>query len=145
MLIVAGSGLIGRYLYARIHHGLYGQKATLNELRSEAERLKNDSAGAGKLLPEFAERLDDAEARINRGVPLVPKAFSAAILFGLGRWNLRHYAHKTLKGAAAESAAIAAHRATLAQTMGAGSSAPCWRAREAKPLAPPTVVADIGT
>ena len=114
MLIVAGSGLIGRYLYARIHHGLYGQKATLAELRSEAERLKTENSGAGRLLPEFAARLDAAEARINRGVPLVPKAFSAAILFGIGRFGLRRYAHRTLKGAAAESAAIAEHRATLA-------------------------------
>jgi len=35
MLIVAGSGLIGRYLYAKIHYGLYGQKATLKELRQD--------------------------------------------------------------------------------------------------------------
>ena len=34
MLTVAGSGLIGRYIYSRIHHGLYGSKATLSELRA---------------------------------------------------------------------------------------------------------------
>ena len=29
MAIVASSGLIGRYLYTKIHHGLYGRKANL--------------------------------------------------------------------------------------------------------------------
>ncbi len=32
MLIVAGSGLIGRYLYRQIHHGLYGEKIRFKEL-----------------------------------------------------------------------------------------------------------------
>jgi len=31
MLLVAGSGIIGRFLYTRIHHGLYGRKATFEE------------------------------------------------------------------------------------------------------------------
>lgn len=33
MLIVASSGLIGRYLYAKIHEGLYGRHVELGELR----------------------------------------------------------------------------------------------------------------
>ena len=32
MTLVAGSGLIGRYLYSKIHYGLYGRKITLQEL-----------------------------------------------------------------------------------------------------------------
>ena len=39
MLTVAGSGLIGRYIYAHIHHGLYGRKLELGELRESAENL----------------------------------------------------------------------------------------------------------
>ena len=44
MLTVAGSGLIGRYIYAHIHHGLYGRKLQLGELRARAESLH---AGSG--------------------------------------------------------------------------------------------------
>ncbi|MFA5939618.1 MAG: hypothetical protein WC809_09725 [Sinimarinibacterium sp.] len=33
MLIVASSGLVGRYLYAKIHEGLYGRHVELGELR----------------------------------------------------------------------------------------------------------------
>lgn len=36
MLLVAGSGIIGRFIYVRIHHGLYGTKATLSQLESDA-------------------------------------------------------------------------------------------------------------
>lgn len=35
MLLVAGSGVIGRFIYTRIHHGLYGHKATLAELQTQ--------------------------------------------------------------------------------------------------------------
>jgi hypothetical protein len=115
MLIVAGSGLVGRYLYARIHHGLYGKKASLAELRTEAERLKSEAAGAGRLLPEFAARIDQAEQRIARGIPMVPKAFAAALLCRAGRSSLHRYVRRTLRGAAAESLTIAEHRRALAQ------------------------------
>jgi len=37
MLLVAGSGLVGRYIYTHIHHGLYGSRITLNELKQETE------------------------------------------------------------------------------------------------------------
>lgn len=37
MLLVAISGLIGRYIYTHIHHGLYGKRITLDELKNELE------------------------------------------------------------------------------------------------------------
>jgi len=37
MLLVAGSGLIGRYIYTHIHHGLYGRRITLDELKEEQD------------------------------------------------------------------------------------------------------------
>lgn len=37
MLLVAASGLIGRYIYTHIHHGLYGSRITLKELKQETE------------------------------------------------------------------------------------------------------------
>lgn len=36
MSLVAGSGIIGRFIYTRIHHGLYGHRASLKELRELA-------------------------------------------------------------------------------------------------------------
>lgn len=37
MLLVAGSGVIGRYFYTNIHHGLYGARITLRELKQKLE------------------------------------------------------------------------------------------------------------
>jgi hypothetical protein len=41
MLLVATSGLLGRYLYTRIHYGLYGKKADLERLGSDAVVIRN--------------------------------------------------------------------------------------------------------
>ena len=75
MLIVASSGLIGRYLYTRIHHGLYGRQATLAELRADAERLRSDSSGATRLLPELADRVEAGEKAIGAGIPGPPESW----------------------------------------------------------------------
>jgi len=37
MLLVASSGLIGRFVYTKIHKGLYGSKTNLKEVRSQLE------------------------------------------------------------------------------------------------------------
>lgn len=34
MSLVAGSGVIGRFIYIKIHHGLYGHRASLKEVRA---------------------------------------------------------------------------------------------------------------
>jgi hypothetical protein len=68
MLIVAGSGLVGRYLYARIHHGLYGRRASLKELTRDAERLRQHS-GELQLLPGLMGEIEKAEKHI--GAPSV--------------------------------------------------------------------------
>ncbi|HEY9198254.1 MAG TPA: transcriptional regulator [Gammaproteobacteria bacterium] len=63
MLTVAGSGLIGRYLYMNIHHGLYGSKATLDELRRDAATLKQELTERIEFAPRLLERLDAFECR----------------------------------------------------------------------------------
>ena len=40
MLIVATSGVVGRYLYTKIHHGLYGRKAQVQEILADADALQ---------------------------------------------------------------------------------------------------------
>jgi hypothetical protein len=36
MLLVAGSGIVGRFLYRRVHHGLFGRQASLEALKVKA-------------------------------------------------------------------------------------------------------------
>lgn len=52
MLLVAGSGLFGRVFYKNIHHGLYGRKIRLNDLREHLEQLK-ETFGASERIHEI--------------------------------------------------------------------------------------------
>jgi hypothetical protein len=120
MLTVAGSGVVGRYIYSRIHHGLYGSKATLGELRSEAENL-HSVPGAVAFVPELVQRLDLAERRMLAAGPHLPvlglaKPVTVAALGFRSRWVLRRYVRGALRRAAAKSATIAAQRRRLRRT-----------------------------
>lgn len=42
LLTVAASGLVGRYLYARLHRGLYGAKTDVVRLLAEAQQLRRE-------------------------------------------------------------------------------------------------------
>jgi hypothetical protein len=77
MLVVSGSGLFGRYLYARIHHGLYGRRASLRELALDAENLRQHS-GALRLLPGLMDHVAQSEQHIGAPMPLVIRPFVAA-------------------------------------------------------------------
>ena len=117
MLTVAGSGLIGRYIYARIHHGLYGSKLGLGELRKGADNLRAAS-GAFGFLPQLVERLEHVERRLlssSGQVPFIGIArLASAYLIALhARLQLRGYVRKCLRAAAARSNTIAIERKRL--------------------------------
>jgi len=57
MLLVAGSGLIGRYLYVQIHYGLYGQRINLKELTIELEEEKGGLARNLEFAPSAKKQL----------------------------------------------------------------------------------------
>jgi len=57
MLLVAGSGVVGRHIYARIHVGLYGDKTNLEELRLQLSGALQKSEGMTAFLPEFSAKL----------------------------------------------------------------------------------------
>ena len=66
MALVAGSGVMGRFLYAQIHHGLYGRRASLAELRDRAgfdsAKLRSKLAFVPEVerqLNEFAHRAEE--------------------------------------------------------------------------------------
>lgn len=50
-LFVAGSGVLGRYLYAGIHHGLYGSKATLREMAGVLEKSVSEGQVSALIQP----------------------------------------------------------------------------------------------
>lgn len=67
MLIVAGSGLFGRYFYNHFHIELHGRQATLEELRSFSSRMRQLTS-AVSYLPELAQRIDSEEDAVTSRV-----------------------------------------------------------------------------
>ena len=123
MLIVVGSGLIGRYIYSHIQFGLYGRKLSLEELQGNAERLRALESTI-PFLPELISRLDAHEKRLLASGPRLPllalaKPLAVAMNGLRSRWQLRRYVRQALRIAARQSPAIAAQRKRLRRAAGA--------------------------
>ena len=86
MLIVATSGLVGRYFYTRIHHGLYGRKATLQELQQHAVMLKESLSERLAHAPALLEKVSAFEASVSRQPHNLFVSFMALLLLGLRTW-----------------------------------------------------------
>lgn len=63
MLLVAGSGVIGRFIYTRIHHGLYGSHANLKEMQAELGLHAGDVESKLRFAPHAEALLQAFEAR----------------------------------------------------------------------------------
>jgi len=61
MTLVASSGLVGRYLYSKIHYGLYGRKATLQELLQDTSIFKGLLVSALAQAPHHRDTLQAVE------------------------------------------------------------------------------------
>jgi hypothetical protein len=59
MLIVAASGIVGRFLYTKIHLGLYGRKAELRAILADAETLKRLAGDGLPIGNQIIERLSE--------------------------------------------------------------------------------------
>ncbi|MCO6413316.1 MAG: hypothetical protein J5I92_11265 [Thiogranum sp.] len=88
MLIVASSGLVGRYFYTRIHHGLYGRKATLEELQRHAELLKQSLAGKLEQTPWILERIAAFEAQTSGHPGHLLSSLWTLLSLGFRTWAL---------------------------------------------------------
>ncbi len=64
MLIVAISGLFGRYFYTRIHYGLYGRKASFASLRMDSELLTRKLGPLFDVEPEAKQLLSEYEQKV---------------------------------------------------------------------------------
>jgi hypothetical protein len=58
MLLVASSGLVGRFVYRRIHHGLYGSRANMKDLSADLTRRFEELAPAMARMHVAEERID---------------------------------------------------------------------------------------
>lgn len=57
MLVITTSGIFGRYIYCKIHFGLYGRRASLQELRDNLEQQKELVQKEFVLIPGIKDEL----------------------------------------------------------------------------------------
>jgi hypothetical protein len=81
MAIVASSGLIGRYLYAKIHHGLYGRKAELKELRELLKESKGNLGSHFKLTTKVVNQIKKSERLLLRNRNIIFATLLWPIIF----------------------------------------------------------------
>ncbi len=100
MLTVAGSGIVGRYLYGKIHRGLYGRKLAVKDLLAEAQALEDSlgaelpgNAGIVAQMHAFAERAAHMRKGLLAGLWTLP---ILAIRAGVTRRRLRRQAYRLI-------------------------------------------------
>jgi hypothetical protein len=114
MLLVAGSGVFGRYFYLKIHHGLNGRRATLSELQRSAHDIKERGSKL-LMMPELVERLDAEEARLLEvggwsGLGMIAAPFIIATRHASSERLLHHYARASIQTTAARHKAVATQK-----------------------------------
>ncbi len=77
MLIVVTSGIIGRYLYAKVHRGLYGQQAELRDILADIAALKTSLGQEIAGLPALVQRLESHAERV-----AAKRGFAGAFISG---------------------------------------------------------------
>jgi hypothetical protein len=74
MLLVAGSGIMGRFVYTKIHHGLYGRSATLKEIRAHFIAQADDVKTKFHFAPHVEQWMHDFEAyALDNALPISAK------------------------------------------------------------------------
>lgn len=89
MIIVASSGLVGRYLYAKIHHGLYGRKAELKELRESLKEAKDKLGSHFKLTATVVKKIKNSERLLLRNRNIILASLVWPIIFIRTAWLKR--------------------------------------------------------
>lgn len=99
MLLVAVSGIIGRYFYGKIHLGLYGRKADVMEILADANSIK---AALGHDLPQAERIIESLNAFSDKAL----KPAGGALGGGAGLIVLRWRAHQCHRRLLAEASQI---------------------------------------
>jgi hypothetical protein len=118
MLLVSGSGVIGRYIYTRLHARLDGHEVTLEQLKAIGDRLRSQTTSIS-FLPGLLDSVDRIEKRLIEP----PKSFGGRFLHLLtggprlaaARWLVRREIKRAVNFALRrESAVIAQHAPRIA-------------------------------
>lgn len=120
-LLVAISGLVGRYVYAKVHVDLDGHRATLEQLTDNARISAVQRREAVALVPGLIERLTAYDAEVlaapsGTGAALM-RPLKLAIVTRLEGFRLGRYARRELRALGERSQIVRAQRAELQRSI----------------------------
>jgi hypothetical protein len=121
MLTVAGSGVVGRYIYTRLHANLEGHAYSLEQLKAAGVRMASQSSSV-EFLPGLLQTLEIIEKRWieapRNPVWRLPHLLTGALRTAIARWRMRVAIRRAVEQAQRSgSALIAAHSQRLAQVV----------------------------
>jgi len=113
-LVVAISGLVGRYLYAKIHVGLYGRRKNLEQLVERTRASAKQRTFSSAFVPALLERM----SRIDEKVLKPPDGLLASTVLPFSfmlktrwaRFTLTRFARQQIRAQAEKSTRVAAER-----------------------------------
>ena len=107
MLLVAGSGLIGRYIYTKVHHGLYGKRISLEGLKQELETKHTELLRIYKLDENLNNRLTKMENRLLQNYTGVMTSMLHVILLAIDGRLLKYRIMRLLKSSIKNNTSLA--------------------------------------
>jgi hypothetical protein len=117
MLLVAGSGVVGRYIYTRLHARMDGHQDTLEQLKAVGEKMRAQQNSIA-FVPGVVDAIEHVEKRFIEPptgaiAPLV-HVLTGGVRSAIARW-LVHRAIKRAVGKAVETKADAGGSAVMAR------------------------------
>jgi hypothetical protein len=120
-LLVAASGLVGRYVHAKIHTDLDGHRATLEQLRDSARITAVQRREAVALVPGLLDRLSAYDAVVLTAPASATRALLLPLKLGVAtRWEamrLSRFARGEIDALARRSDIVRAQRAQLRRSV----------------------------
>jgi hypothetical protein len=124
MLLVAGSGVVGRYIYTRLHAHMGGHQDNLEQLKQVGEKLRAQ-ATTNAFLPGVIDAIERVERRLieppKGAVPRIAHLFTGAVRGLVARWLVRREIRRAVRSALTrrsstrEAALIARHAIQLGE------------------------------
>jgi len=119
MLAVAGSGLVGRYIYGRMFGNFTDRQTSVTDLQRNADSLRRQTSSTA-VLPELIGAIELEEKRLYEPSPsllvTLLHAMTAGVRTALARWRLERLIRRMVIQAARQSPTMAAHGPRLAAT-----------------------------
>ncbi|MFV2059036.1 MAG: pyridine nucleotide-disulfide oxidoreductase [Gammaproteobacteria bacterium] len=98
MLLVAGSGVIGKYFYLKIHYGLYGKHATMDGLKDDLQLTKGMLGKHISLSEQMKVRLEKYERAVTKKHGFIVGFIRIPVTYILSKWMLYSVLHEVKIG-----------------------------------------------